>query len=304
MNPELSRLPYYFVKTFFHLNSLSAIDSCKVLKNEIAADKPSMIARFGSNEIKAVLYPKTPWVLRGILKKMMKYSPSEKEFLEMKLAAGFFPSTKDSITRFSKLMYEDMKELDVLGSWRPEERFLVSNFKDANFVPLQTLEPYLQEDPWSETLENKKILVIHPFNRTIESQYNNKRELLFKDARVLPLFKSLQTIRAVQSNGENEVKFEDWFEALDFMKAEIDTKDFDVAIIGAGAYGFPLAAHIKRMGKKAVHLGGATQILFGVKGNRWVENPNFKSIINEHFVFPSDEEKVNNISKVEDGCYW
>lgn len=38
--------------------------------------------------------------------------------------------------------------------------------------------------------------------------------------------------------------------------------DFDVAIIGCEAYGFPLAARLKRAGKIVVHMGGATQILF------------------------------------------
>lgn len=64
-------------------------------------------------------------------------------------------------------------------------------------------------------------------------------------------------------------RFSDWFEALDFMYHEAMAKDFDVAIIGCGAYGFPLAAKLKRAGKIAIHLGGVTQLLFGIKGRRW-----------------------------------
>lgn len=169
---------------------------------------------------------------------------------------------------------------------------------------LNSLEPYLHTNPWSIVLENKKILVIHPFNKTIESQYNNKREFLFSDERVLPIFKSLETIKAVQTIAGNATSFNDWFEALEYMKSEIDKKDFDIAIIGCGAYGFPLAAHVKRIGKKAIHLGGATQMLFGIKGKRWIENPKFTSIINKHFVLPSEEDKVVDAEKVENGCYW
>ena len=44
--------------------------------------------------------------------------------------------------------------------------------------------------------------------------------------------------------------------------------EFDVAIIGCGAYGLPLAVEAKRMGKQAIHMGGATQVLFGIKVNR------------------------------------
>jgi hypothetical protein len=169
---------------------------------------------------------------------------------------------------------------------------------------LTSLEPYLQKDPWTQVLEGKKILVIHPFNETIESQYFNNRKNLFEDKRVLPEFKSLETIKAVQTLAGNKDNFNDWFEALGYMKNEINKKDFDIAIIGCGAYGFPLAAHVKRIGKKAVHLGGPTQLLFGIKGKRWVERDDFKSIINDYFVYPDNNDKPQNSIKVEDGCYW
>ena len=38
------------------------------------------------------------------------------------------------------------------------------------------------------------------------------------------------------------------------MKSEIDKKDFDIALLGCGAYGVPLAAHIKQNGKEAVYV--------------------------------------------------
>ncbi|WP_274095727.1 hypothetical protein [Riemerella anatipestifer] len=40
-----------------------------------------------------------------------------------------------------------------------------------------------------------------------------------------------------------------WFDALEDMKNKIDLVDFDVAIIGCGAYGLPLASYIKNKGK-------------------------------------------------------
>lgn len=255
-----------------------------------------MIARFGSVEIKAIIYPKLTWILRQSFRKQI--------FSTMSINAGFFPSSNESIYRFSALMIEDMKLLDVLGSWRMEERFLQHNFPSAKRIQLSALEPYLQKDPWSEVLKDKKVLVVHPFNETIEQQYFNKRELLFNDPRVLPSFQTFETIKAVQTIAGNKGAFNDWFEALDFMKNEVSRKDFDIAIIGCGAYGFPLAAHVKRMGKKAVHLGGATQLLFGIKGKRWIDREDFKSIINEHFVFPNVQDKPQNSNQVEGGCYW
>lgn len=296
MSNSLSKLTHSFIKKMLYTLPQDGEVCTIIIKKELENDKPSMIARFGSTEIKAILYPSFPFFIRPFVKKRI--------FGNMFTLSGFFPSNEQSIRKFSKMMLEDMQLLDVLGCWRIEERFLQKHFALAKRIKLSTLEPYLQKDPWSEVLENKKILVIHPFNNTIEHQYLNKREQLFTDKRVLPKFKTFETIRAVQTIAGTDSTFVDWFEALDYMKAEMDKKDYDIAIIGCGAYGFPLAAHAKRMGKKAFHLGGPTQILFGIKGKRWIENENFKNIINDYFVSPGGTDNIKNSSKVEEGCYW
>lgn len=296
MSNILSQMAHRTIKQSLYMPTIEGDICSSIIKEELQKDKPSMIARFGSTEIKAIIYPKIPWPIRPIFK--------ERIFSNMDTLSGFFPSEVKTIEKFSELMIEDMKLLDILGSWRMEERFLIKYFPLAKRIQLNALEPYLQKDPWSEALMEKKVLVVHPFNETIENQYFKNREYLFQDKRVLPLFKSFETIKAVQTIAGNRGSFKDWFEALDFMKTEIDKKDFDVAIIGCGAYGFSLAAHVKRIGKKAIHLGGPTQILFGVKGKRWVDRERFKTLINDYFVYPGIQDKPQNSNKVEGGCYW
>lgn len=280
----------------FKFQTLSLIQSNNILLKLLSADDPLMISRFGSTEIKAILYPKAPLYIKPFIKNRVFYN--------MYNLSGFFPSTEKNIGKFSKLMIEDMQLVDLLASWRVEERLLQANLKQAKKIPLRALEPYFLDNPWSQALKDKKVLVVHPFNGSIENQYNERRHLLFKDEKVLPLFKSLQTIKAVQTIAGNTSAFKDWFEALNWMKREIESKDFDIAIIGCGAYGFPLAAHVKRLGKKAIHLGGATQILFGIKGKRWEDNPAFANVINDYFIQPSNEDKPKNANSVEGGCYW
>ena len=56
----------------------------------------------------------------------------------------------------------------------------------------------------------------------------------------------------------------------------------------------------------AVHMGGATQILFGITGKRW-ENKYDNTVgklINEHWVRPMASERPKGAEKVEGGCYW
>ena len=88
------------------------------------------------------------------------------------------------------------------------------------------------------------------------------------------------------------------------MNNEIDKIEFDIAIIGAGAYGLSLAAHIKRSGRKAIQLGGATQILFGIRGHRWETHPIISNFFNEHWINPNEGEIPNGYKNVENGCYW
>ena len=147
-------------------------------------------------------------------------------------------------------------------------------------------------------------MVVHPFAETIRQQYDSHRSFLFVNPEVLPEFAALQTVKAVQSIAGNPVGFDSWFEALDWMKAEIDKKDFDIALLGCGAYALPLAAHVKRIGKKAVHMGGVLQFLFGITGKRYDENEKYKPYINEYFVYPKATDRPENASAVEGGCYW
>ena len=95
------------------------------------------------------------------------------------------------------------------------------------------------------------------------------------------------------------------FLSLIFTKDEIDKIDYDICIIGTGAYGLPLAAHIKRSGKKGFHLGGVSQLLFGILGRRWentIRSPH-STLFNEHWVLPNSNETPKNANVVESACY-
>ncbi|HEX2617808.1 MAG TPA: hypothetical protein VHL57_09720 [Flavobacteriales bacterium] len=277
------------------------------IREELLAPKPSMICRLGLVELYCVLnYIGEKRGVKGSLGNYLKYmtgrlhsfSWEDDTFYSMPNNAGFFPGDVEHLERFSELMLADMKYVDILGSWRREELFVQPELKHAVKVALPDLEPFYHKDPWSAVLEGKKVLVVHPYERSIQEQYK-KHKLLFKDQRVLPDFE-LKTVRAVQSIANSRTEFPTWFDALEYMKKRISDTDFDIAILGCGAYGFPLAAHIKRIGKKAVHMGGATQLMFGIKGKRWEDLP----FINEHWVRPSQDETPQNAVKVEGACYW
>ena len=89
------------------------------------------------------------------------------------------------------------------------------------------------------------------------------------------------------------------------MCGECEKIDFDIALLGCGAYGYPLAAHIKKMGKQAIHLGGCLQILFGLKGRRWdEEEPDIVARYNDYWHYPMASEVPKGSGDVEGGTYW
>jgi len=216
--------------------------------------------------------------------------------------AGFFPTDDESLSNFCETMIKHIPSADLMATWLDEENFLYEHNKNLQLSGLRCLEPYYYSNPWSQALEGKRVLVIHPFENSIKKQYE-KRSLIFGNGKILPEFRLL-TIKAVQSMAGMKTEFSTWFEALDSMRSKISEADFDIALVGAGSYGFPLAGFIKSLGKKVVHMGGALQILFGIKGVRWESHEHISTLFNEHWVRPSKEETPENHLSIENGCYW
>jgi hypothetical protein len=271
--------------------------------------EPCMIGRFGSTELMCTT--NYLGVENKLNKNIVNYIKGqsfpwwwEKSTIDqMQMCAGFFTPTQGNIEQFCELMLTDAYEVDILGSWLNDEKYLNKQLTTSKRVVLEDLEPFFTKNPWTRALKGKKVLVVHPFAETIVAQYK-KRELLF-DNDLLPEFE-LKTIKAVQSIAGEKTQFNDWFEALEYMKSQMDSIDYDICILGCGAYGFPLAAHAKRTGKKAIHLGGVTQLLFGIKGKRWEDYivwP-YMNLFNEHWVRPGENGKPKNAEQVEGGCYW
>jgi hypothetical protein len=280
------------------------------IKKVLSRPRPCMISRFGYTELQCVLTYLHIVQQKSFASKYLDFLRDRKGYFWWDEAitkniyqlSGFFPPTVDSLDRFAQLFLRDCREIDVLGSWLQSECELQDFYPQATTVMLEDLEPYYHQNPWSEVLTGRKVLVIHPFVASIESQYRRRKQL-FQNELVLPEFE-LITLRAVQSVAGNPVPFGNWFEALESMCEQIGKIDFDVAIIGAGAYGFPLAAFIKRSGRQAIHLGGAVQILFGIKGSRWYAEPGVFKLFNEHWVHPLPTETPAQYKLVENGCYW
>jgi hypothetical protein len=220
----------------------------------------------------------------------------------MNINAGFFPSEDELLDCFSELYINTIKDMDILWSmWFSKfEDMIYHEYTNDKAVASydETALPIALQNPWMRALEGKKVLVIHPFEQSIKDNYRIK-DKLFINPGFIPDFK-LITLKAVQSIAGNETQFIDWFEALESMKQQMAQIDFDIALIGAGAYGMPLGAYAKALGKKAVHVGGYLQLYFGIKGRAWDK----LGIYNEYWTSPKESEFPEGYQKVEAGRYW
>lgn len=250
----------------------------ELVSRAIKSERPFMLARYGSTEIRTLFD-------KNHLSSLCFYS-------------GFFPNDKNLYDKFVGEYVKSSKQLDFLAIRGYKNNF----FKKIRWLRMfPNLKYFLKSSggfrsKWIKDLKGKRVLVVNSHKTTIEHQYKKMGKL-----GILPKLKSLEVIRSVQTiAGETDSRFKDWFEALDYMKRSMDKKSYDILIVGAGAYGLPLAAHAKSRGKQALHLGGGLQLLFGIKGKRWDKD----GFYTKDWVKPMKADYPKNYKKIEGGCYW
>jgi hypothetical protein len=269
-----------------------------LIEQLVLSAEPALVSRLGAVEVSC---------LRHYFKSRQGPRPipyPARVVTKMSINAGFYPAVNDRLDDFCRAYLDAAALIDVLGVWYNPFEDIVANetCPAASLVPLTALEPYYFAEPWSRALEGRKVLVVHPFAASIRENYAANRARLFANPAVLPEF-HLRTLTAIQSNAGEIPTPSTWFDALDQMQEEMTRIEFDVCIVGAGAYGLPLAAHAKRLGSVAVHLGGATQIMFGIRGRRW-DKHEIAMFYNEWWPRPKASETPERARSVEGGCYW
>lgn len=284
------------------------------LEEAYAQSSGLMLAKFGTYELYSLMlylreYKHYP-TLKGfnILKTSLPFIKLKDCIYNMNMNAGVFPATLDAIKNTAERYYKDIPEVDLLVSYQSDERFVKDDMPNCKYVDFYSISPFMYDNPWTEFLRDKKVLIVHPFVESVRVQYENNREHLFDNPKVLPRFKSISYIKAVQSAVGEQPKgigINCWSDALEMMEKQIDAIDYDIAIIGCGAYGLPLAAYVKRKGKIGLHMASMTQMLFGVYGTRWIEDqPEYTRYINEYWIRPQATETPTNSRAIENGCYW
>jgi len=217
--------------------------------------------------------------------------------------AGFYGST--NLITYAKYYKSACESCDLHAYWNFQgfiemEDFLVP--EDKTLIDVSALESFRFDNPWTEHLKGKKILIINPFKETIDKQLLVK-DKIWENKNILPDAEYI-TYKSVQSIG-GQGPDKDWYESYDKMCKDISEIDFDVALLGCGSYGLPLCDFIKnKLNKSTVYIGGGLQLYFGIKGKRWEGSEDITKFYNEYWIRPNTEETPATSTMVEGGCYW
>ncbi len=216
---------------------------------------------------------------------------------------GLHPPERTHLDRFCEVYLQAADSLDIMAAQgHPGETTVINRIPSRPLVRLRAFESWRHPRPWSMALAGKRVLVVSPFANTVMSQFRRRAEV-WRDQSVLPPFE-LVTVRMPLSPGLVAPIHENWRERLDALYEECSRLTYDVMLVGAGGLSLPLVAHAKANGKIGFHLGGHTQILFGVYGRRWEADHVLGKMQTEAWVRPSGDEAPPSVVKVEQGCYW
>lgn len=223
--------------------------------------------------------------------------------------SGISPQSARNHDEFSAeyLRCIGLADLLVLYHWTAWASSLgmSENIPNTRFESFDPFERHFRTgSSWLDSLAGKRVLVVSPFATSIEKQYRRKHRISVV-ADVLPDFRLHTLEPPVTFAGRRSNS--SWFKELDQARRKMDQLSFDVVLSSAGAYGAPLAAYAKQLGKVGIHFGGSLPLLFGIHGQRWTEDSYY--FLNgigklENWIKPVAEERPEGFESVEGGAYW
>jgi len=287
------------------------INGAKQIRQRIESGKPFFVGRNGSTELEAIRfwqsYPGTPFP-QGLATILCR--------------AGIWPLTPDSIGEWVTAYVAALAAMDgVAAGWYPplvkfEQGLLNTHCPSAFRTPLRSLEPYYVEpdNRWSAALEGKRVAIVSSFADTIQQQVGKLHKpwaslaspetLLPASTTWLPVRSHYPPLIASEGSCAWPVGIRDWNAAVNYLFQKVLATGAKIALVGCGALGVVLAARLKHHGVSVIIMGGAIQVLFGIKGKRWRTHSVISTFWNSEWVLPSSDETPGGAATIEGGCYW
>jgi hypothetical protein len=292
----------------------TAEQGAKTICEIFATENPFFVGRNGTIEVEVLYFWLTHRHQAGASRKL-EYAEAHKKYLENN--AGVFPTTAESLDRWCEEYVEALSNMNccAAGWYQPmvnKERALLDGFARTTCYrcPLRSLEPYYAPAGlrWTEKLKGRRVCVVSSFADTMQKQLGKAiwtgdragllegPEWSFVRTGYAP---SVAAGRAGWPSG-----CESWEQAVTYMVAEVELARAEVAVIGCGGLGMVIAGRLRKKGISCIVMGGAIQVLFGIKGKRWATHGVISGFWNDAWVSPAADEIPEGAASVEGGCYW
>ena len=289
-------------------NPLSYRESVDFIRAGILSGKPFMAGKIGTGDNETMLrYMDIHDRESALVKAMKLFTGQRRPFwwdnsirAGIGVCAGVFPPTVEGIEEFCRIYETYIPEMDGFASCADGESRIHARYcPNATPIAWESLFPLREGYSWFEALKGRRVLVVHPYEKSIRAQYEKALNCeLHNGQGSFPSFE-LMTYKPVNSIGGKSNEFARWADALQHMIDDVSKLDFDIALVGCGVYGVPLSVHIKRMGRVAIHTGGSTQLIFGIKA-RIYDSWGF---YNKNWIRALPEDVPSNMGLIENGRF-
>lgn len=277
------------------------------IQDALENKKPLLISRHGSFEFQCV-----SWKMRN-----SDLPLNETMLTILHKNAGVFPKDLKTMEEWLTIYWEASCNADGMatGWYLPtseQEKTLVKKYNPNAFqFPLRSLECYYVEDRWTTLFANKRVTVVSSFAKTMQEQIHKAKDIWpTMSESLLPSTTKWSFIRSyyppdLTTKGTawpNTIK--NWRDAVEHMVDAVEETEPDIVLIGCGALASPLGHALKKKGRIAIVMGGAIQVLFGIKGGRWKNHAIISEYWNDSWVYPLADETPRHATSVENKCYW
>jgi hypothetical protein len=285
---------------------LSASDANDLLRERVAQGVPTSAGKIGDTELEVLVkYEQTHHNPHEFFDAISRRGP---ELDLLHLNCGVFPKEQSVVVDWADTYLASLSSLNLLGVWfnSGEEAVVGKYAPSATLVDIRGVEPYYHKSPWTKELAGRRVVAITPFAGSVAQQWRSRTgaELFPLNPSILPPF-TLRIVRAPFSAALRPPSHPSWQAALTHLKSEVALEGFDMALIGAGAFSLPLCSFVREeLGRSAVHLGGALQLLFGIRGRRWKHHALISRLFNDSWIHPLPDETPRARWKNDGGAYW
>ena len=285
--------------------------SCKIkeaIEYSLNNNRPLLISRHGSFEFQCVTW-----------KKNINYPLNDAMMAILHKNVGIFPRELKSMEEWLELYWQSSCESDGIatGWYLPialDEKKLVEKYNSSAFqFPLRSLESYYvePENRWTSLFADRRVTVVSSFAKTMEEQVLKAKDIWNADAdSLLPPTTKWSFIRSYYppditlKSTAWPFGIKSWKDAVNYIVENVEKTNPEIVLIGCGGLALPAAAELKKRGCIVIVMGGAIQVLFGIKGGRWKNHAIISQFWNNHWVYPKSDETPSHAGSVENKCYW